>query len=60
MQKAGVIEFDDLPMDVFDVIDNGMQVESLTAGHGITEIGASNCGSRCNNSCSFCCCDQSC
>lgn len=54
------VEFDDLPMDVFDLIDEGMNVESLTAGHGITEIGASNCGDSCGNCCSFCCCNKSC
>jgi len=54
------IEFDDLPMDVFDLIDAGLNAESLTVGHGITEIGASNCGSRCGNCCSFCCCNQPC
>ncbi|MET9239209.1 thiomuracin/GE37468 family thiazolyl RiPP peptide [Nonomuraea sp. NPDC003709] len=34
-------------MDVFELADDGVAVESLTAGHGMTEAGAScNC---------FCC-----
>ncbi|EYT51399.1 MULTISPECIES: thiomuracin/GE37468 family thiazolyl RiPP peptide [Kocuria] len=34
----------DLPMDVFELEDQGMDITSLTAGHGMTEVGAStNC-----------------
>ena len=28
-------------LDVFDLDDAGLTVESLTAGHGMTEVGAS-------------------
>ncbi|MBN9741348.1 GE37468 family thiazolyl peptide [Amycolatopsis sp. A1MSW2902] len=48
-------EFDDLPLDVFDLIDSESSVESLTSGHGLTEIGASTCYGQ-SNCCSFCCC----
>jgi hypothetical protein len=41
---------DELPMDVFDVTDNGLAVESLTAGHGMTEVSGS-----CNCFCYICC-----
>lgn len=34
-------DLDDLPMDVFDLADSGLNVESLTAGHGLPENGAS-------------------
>ncbi|MER6002922.1 thiomuracin/GE37468 family thiazolyl RiPP peptide [Nonomuraea angiospora] len=36
-------------MDVFELADDGVAVESLTAGHGTTEVGAS-----CNCSCCSC------
>lgn len=35
---------EDLPLDVFDLVDSGLEVESLTAGHGMTENGASTGG----------------
>ena len=46
------VEFnlDELPMDVFELADNGLAVESLTAGHGMTEVGGS-----CNCFCYICC-----
>ncbi|MER6806339.1 MULTISPECIES: thiomuracin/GE37468 family thiazolyl RiPP peptide [Streptomyces] len=47
------IEFDldDIPADVFDLADSGLTVESLTAGHGLVENGASwpSCGSSCSS-----------
>jgi hypothetical protein len=30
------LDLDDLPMDVFELTDQGLVVESLTAGHGMT------------------------
>ncbi|MFC5290086.1 thiomuracin/GE37468 family thiazolyl RiPP peptide [Actinokineospora guangxiensis] len=42
--------FDALPLDVFELVENGSTVESLTAGHGMDEFGASN-----QTSCSGCC-----
>ena len=44
------LNLDDLPMDVFELTDSGMEVESLTAGHGMPEVGAS-----CNCVCGVCC-----
>ncbi|WP_104129682.1 thiomuracin/GE37468 family thiazolyl RiPP peptide [Cryobacterium sp. N21] len=33
-----------LPIDVFELMDEGLNVNSLTAGHGMDEVGAStNC-----------------
>jgi hypothetical protein len=49
-------ELDDLPVDVFDLADAGLTVESLTAGHGMAELGAS---SLCTTTCpSLCSCQQ--
>ncbi|TDD12915.1 GE37468 family thiazolyl peptide [Nonomuraea diastatica] len=39
-------------MDVFDLTDSGLTIESLTAGHGMTENGASTtcvCSSGCSS-----------
>jgi Thiopeptide-type bacteriocin precursor len=48
------LDLDDLPMDVLQLSDNGIEVESLTAGHGMTEATAtSNC--FCYICCSCCC-----
>nr|QEO73578.1 hypothetical protein [uncultured bacterium] len=47
-----------LPVDVFDVVDSGLTVESLTAGHGMAENGAS-CAvgcSGCSGTTWDCCC----
>jgi Thiopeptide-type bacteriocin precursor len=43
MSVSKKLDFDleNLPMDVFDLVDSGLTVESLTAGHGMTENGAS-------------------
>jgi hypothetical protein len=48
------LDFDveSLPMDVFELVDSGLEVESLTAGHGMLENGASSGTSGC---CSCCC-----
>ncbi|MFC4585743.1 thiomuracin/GE37468 family thiazolyl RiPP peptide [Sphaerisporangium corydalis] len=34
-------DLDNLPVDVFDLEGGGLAAESLTAGHGMTEVGAS-------------------
>jgi hypothetical protein len=31
------LNLDDLPMDVFELANQGLEVESLTAGHGMTQ-----------------------
>jgi hypothetical protein len=41
-------ELHDIPMDVFELDNSGLTVQSLTAGHGMTDFGAS-CG--CMTSC---------
>ncbi len=43
-------KFTDLPLDVFELVEQDMSVESLTVGHGMNEYGASN-----QTSCSGCC-----
>jgi hypothetical protein len=50
-QDDAVLELLDLPMDVFELADKGLTVESLTAGHGLVENGASfpTCGSSCSS-----------
>jgi hypothetical protein len=49
------IDLDDLPLDVFELVDRGaeIKVESLTGGHGMGEMGAS-------TSCSGVCISTSC
>ncbi|MEU9114606.1 thiomuracin/GE37468 family thiazolyl RiPP peptide [Streptomyces sp. NPDC048483] len=57
MNKPDTVDydFDDLPMDVFELTDSGITIESLTAGHGMTETGASSpCGSSVGTNCSGC------
>jgi hypothetical protein len=49
------LDLDDLSMDVFELADQGLTVESLTDGHGITKMGTS-CGLICVCSC---CCSSS-
>ena len=39
--KRITIKLDDLPTDVFELTSSGLTVESLTAGHGMTEVGTS-------------------
>ena len=41
VEKKISFDLDDLPVDVFDVAGAGLTVESLTDGHGMTEVGAS-------------------
>ena len=48
--SSAALDLDDLPVDVFELADHGLTVESLTAGHGMPELGASNCV------CGSCCC----
>jgi Thiopeptide-type bacteriocin precursor len=45
------LDLDDLSMDVFELADQGLEVESLTAGHGMTEMAAS-CICICSSLCS--------
>lgn len=47
-------DLSDLPLDVFDISDAGLTVESLTAGHGMDDMGAST--STCICGCSCCPC----
>jgi hypothetical protein len=51
--KLVALELSELPMDVFELADNGFMVESLTAGHGMAEMDASCC--LCSIFCSCCC-----
>jgi hypothetical protein len=55
-QRPGVagLATDDLPLDVFELVDSGLEVESLTAGHGMPENGASFSG--CYPACCSCGC----
>jgi hypothetical protein len=48
--SAQKIDLGDLPMSVFEVEDSGLAVDSLTAGHGMPEVGAST-----NCFCYICC-----
>lgn len=45
----------DLPVDVFELSTAGLEVESLTAGHGMVEHGGSN---ACNSMVLACSCGQ--
>jgi hypothetical protein len=47
------LDLDDLPMDIFELTDQGLVVESLSTGHGMTRVDASPC-SLCS-ACSCCC-----
>lgn len=55
MHSNEVLDFDvgSLPMDVFELADSGLEVESLTAGHGMPENAASSFG-PCQCLCCFC------
>jgi hypothetical protein len=48
------IDVVDLPLDVFELADPGLTIESLTAGHGMPENAASAYTSFCICSCSRC------
>ena len=61
IDKRLASELNGLPMDVFELAEHGLEVESLTAGHGMTEVGAS-CGvhscstyTSSSSSCPGCC-----
>lgn len=56
MAQSGKLDFDidDLPMDVFEISEAGLTVDSLTSGHGMPENAASACGSFCFCSCARC------
>lgn len=45
-----VLDLEDLPISAFDFDDDIEDVESLTGGHGMPEVGAS-----CNCFCYICC-----
>jgi hypothetical protein len=42
------LSIEDLPIDIFEVADIGLSSRSLTAGHGMTEVGASQPCSNCS------------
>lgn len=49
------LDIDDLPVNVFDLKANGLEVEQLTFGHGMTEQAASSIGFSCSSGgCSAC------
>jgi hypothetical protein len=48
LEKTLAYDLDSLAVDVFELVDSGMTVESLTGGHAMTEVAAS---CRCS-----CCC----
>jgi hypothetical protein len=50
------VDLDNLPIDVFELADQGLEVESLTAGHGITKMAASGPDGSCCIVCFCCCC----
>jgi hypothetical protein len=41
IEEKVAFDLDDLPMDVFELADLDLEVESLTAGHGMESMGAS-------------------
>ena len=49
MASPAHIDLEDLPLDAFELTSAGMEVEHLTAGHGMDEA-----GSFCNT----CCCQR--
>ena len=51
INKGNDFDLGALPVDVFDLADSGLSVESLTAGHGMADAGAS---------CTTCVCVCSC
>jgi len=52
--KALEFDLEELPMDVFDLADSGLKIDSLTAGHGMVENGASSSPSFLCSCCSGC------
>jgi hypothetical protein len=57
VDKRVALDLDDLPMDVFELVDQGLAVESLTAGHGMTQANGASCVTICF--CSCCCTSSS-
>lgn len=53
--KRVAFELDDLPMDVFELAERGLTVESLTAGHGMTEGAGASQSQRTSSACLLCC-----
>jgi hypothetical protein len=49
------LETEDLAMDVFELADQGLEMNSLTAGHGLAETGASGVVLMCSSGCSVLC-----
>jgi hypothetical protein len=56
-QTVRRLDFDieSLPVDVFELTGAGLEVESLTAGHGILENGASSGDTLCCSACVWLC-----
>ena len=52
IEEKAAVNLDDLPMDVFELTDLGVEVESLTAGHGMAAMAASRESGTTNLSCS--------
>jgi hypothetical protein len=48
--EPATLDLNDLPMDVFELADRGLTVESLTAGHGMTKFEG-----RADVCCDVCC-----
>jgi hypothetical protein len=48
------LDTEDLAMDVFELADQGLEMNSLTAGHGLAETGASSGWVTCSTACAFC------
>jgi hypothetical protein len=48
LEKSLAYDLDSLAVDVFELTDSGLAVETLTGGHGMTELAAS---SHCFCSC---------
>jgi hypothetical protein len=55
MRESLAYDLDELAIDVFQIAEDGLEVESFVEGHGMTETAASLCSSHpCSGSC--CCC----
>ena len=55
VEQRVALDLNDLPLDVFELTEQGLVVESLTAGHGMTPVSASPC---CSTYCCSCCCSS--
>ncbi|MFE4668821.1 thiomuracin/GE37468 family thiazolyl RiPP peptide [Streptomyces sp. NPDC056716] len=49
------LDVQDLPMDVFDLSGTGLEIETLTTGHGMQEHAASTGSMPCSWNSSCCC-----